>query len=510
MSHKNRHRSGPKHKSRGDRLRDIPAEPRHDRAGQAVLKRRQFLIGGTLGGAGMVLGCGENRTPGLPPTTIENLSTPQTEGSSDLLIERVSVFDSTTGAHRPNMSVLVRDGVLESVVPAGESSLESAAATIPRIDASGMFLLPGFIDAHVHLSHILYQSRMTGDEVLPFYLGHGVTAIRSTGDNVPAQALVQRLANDNPETSPRVFTCSFLIDGSPPWHPDVGWALTSPEEVAPFVAHMARWDVTTLKIYVGTGREIGRRVIEEGHKHDLVISGHLLNYPVGEAVEDGLDVIEHIYTVSNFLLDDEGDRHSINLDSDRAKRLIDTIAEHRTWVDPTLIVFWGTLLFMDVPDVYNHPDNVGMPERLRRFWREDGERRKLDWGAAPLGLREQTWEQYMRLTGMLHDAGVPLLVGTDAPEPQVAPGASLHHEMEFMVEAGVPTATVLRAATLENARVLRQEDRLGRIEPGFEADMVLLEHDPLVDIKNTRTIRTVVRAGRAYDPGHILATAPTV
>ena len=411
---------------------------------------------------------------------------------------------------RRNASVLVKDGRIAAVAPASElgpGSELAAGATV--IDGTGLFLIPGLIDAHVHLSHILYQSRMTGDEALPFYLAAGVTSIRSTGDNVPAQRMVQRYADSHPDTSPNVFSCSFLIDGDPPWHPDAGWTLRSPSEVGPFVAEMAAWGVRTLKIYVGTGREIGRRVIEAGHRHGITVSGHLLAYHTADAVRDGLDCIEHIYTVSNFLLDDPDDRHSINLESDEARRLVDTIAEHETRVNPTLMVFWGTLLFMDLPEVRHHPDHEPMPERLRAFWDRDRKKRMLDWGAAPLSTRKRTWEKYLRLTGMLHEAGVQLLAGTDAPEPQVAPGTSLHHELEFLVKAGMPPASALVAATAENARILKEEGRRGAIEPGLDADLVILEADPLSDIRNTRRIRSVIRGGRMLDPAQVIAAAPS-
>ena len=474
------------------------------------VERRDFLRGAALAGAGLAFGCGTDagraeRTVQRPPrATGADAATPP-----PLLIDGASVFDARTGTMRPETSVLVRAGLIEAVAPAAELGPSSAsAAGATRVDGSGLFLIPGLIDAHVHVTHILYQSYMTGDEVLPFYLGHGVTSIRSTGDNVPAQRLIERYADDRPDISPNVFRCSFLIDGAPPWHPDIGWHLATPADVDPFVADMAAWGVKTLKIYVGTEREVGRRVIEAGHEHGLVVSGHLLDYHTADAVRDGLDCIEHIYTVSNFLLDDPDDRHSINLDSDEARRLIEVIAEHGTHVDPTLMVFWGTLLFIDVPEVYGHPDHDAMPARLRAFWERDRQRRMPDWGAAPLSVRQGTWEKYLRLTGMLRDAGVPLLVGTDAPEPQVAPGASLHHEMEFLVEAGLSPREVLAAATLENARILGEEENRGSIEPGLVADLVLLDADPLGDIRNTRRIRNVVRGGRLLDPAAILAAAP--
>lgn len=463
------------------------------------MDRRRFVTGTAIVAAATALGC-------------RNDNQIQEDGteSRTTLIDGASVFDVRTGTMQPATSVLIKGDRITAVAPAAELNAASGAAQgATRINGKGLFVIPGLIDAHVHLSHILYQSQMTGDEVLPFYLGHGVTSIRSTGDNVPAQRLVELYANDHPDISPNVFRCSFLIDGDPPWHPDVGWALTDPAEVATFVADMAAWNVTTLKIYVGARREIGRRVIEEGHKHGLVVSGHLLDYHTADAVRDGLDCIEHIYTVSNFLLDDPNDRHSINLESDTALRLIDLIAEHETRVDPTLMVFWGTLLFMDLPEVYNHPDHETMPARLKAFWDSDRERRALDWGAAPLSVRKTTWRKYQKLTRMLHEAGVQLLVGTDAPEPQVAPGASVHHEMEFLVECGIPESHVLTAATLENARILKQEDTLGSVEPSRVADLVLLNADPTIDIRNSRQIQTVVHGGRILDPAIILGEAPS-
>ena len=471
---------------------------------RGTIDRRDLLRGAALTGAGLALGC--------DPDT-GRADRPPAEGSAPppLLVHDTTVFDSRAATMRPATSVLARDGRIEAVAPASELGPSSAAARDAiHVDGRGLFLLPGLIDAHVHVTHILYQSHMTGDEVLPFYLGHGVTSIRSTGDNVPAQRLIERYADDHPDISPTLFRCSFLIDGDPPWHPDVGWTLRTPEEVDPFVADMVAWGVKTLKLYVGTEREIGRRVIEAGHARDLVVSGHLLDYHTADAVSDGLDCVEHIYTVSNFLLDDPEDRHSINLDSDECRRLIDVIAENEAYVDPTLMVFWGTLLFMDLPEVYGHPDHDAMPARLKAFWDIDRARRTLDWGAAPLSVREGTWDKYLRLTGMLRDAGVRLLVGTDAPEPQVAPGASLHHEMEFLVDAGLPPREVLAAATLENARVLREEENRGVVEAGLVADLVLIEADPLADIRNTRRIRHVVRGGRLLDPATILAAAPTV
>jgi imidazolonepropionase-like amidohydrolase len=116
--------------------------------------------------------------------------------------------------------------------------------------------------------------------------------------------------------------------------------------------------------------------------------------------------------------------------------------------------------------------------------------------------------KYLELTGRLYRAGVPILVGTDTPEPQVTPGFSLHDELELLVQAGIPPAAALTAATMNNAAVLRQAERLGSIAEGKLADMVLLEANPLDDIRNTRKIAMVVRSGVVSWPEKLLQFVP--
>lgn len=458
-----------------------------------VMNRRDFLYGmsGALVGGARAL-------------PVEGAVTERPDARDSFMISNVSVFDSARGVLVPDQTVVIQDDVIAAV----GTGVRDDSFDVTRIDGRGKYLLPGLIDAHVHLSHILYQSHMTGDEILPFFLAHGVTSVRSTGDNVPAQRLVQRHAERTPHTSPRVFMASFLIGGSPAHHPDVGWSLDKPEDVPEFVAHMAAWGVTTLKLYINVAPEVGRRVIEEGHRHGLMVAGHLTSYHPSDAIRDGIDSLEHIYTVADFIRRDPDDRHSVDLRSDAAKRLIDQIAESQVFVDPTLMVFWGTLFFVDDPQVIEHADNASMPRRLLDFWHLDNPRRLDSFSSGPIAVRRGTFQTYMELVGLLHRAGARVLVGTDAPEPQVPPGSSLHHEMEFLVQSGMSPAEVLSAATLVNARVLKADDRIGSVTPGKKADLVLLDANPLTDIRNTRRISHVFKDGAALLPAEILTAAP--
>ena len=121
----------------------------------------------------------------------------------------------------PDRTIVVRGERIVAV--AGPGSRRSAGGCV-RIDGRGKFALPGLIDAHVHVVHVLDFAHVTGDEVLPLYLAAGVTTVRSTGDEIVAATLVARFAAAHPESSPRVFTCSPLLDADPPIHRDVGRA----------------------------------------------------------------------------------------------------------------------------------------------------------------------------------------------------------------------------------------------------------------------------------------------
>jgi len=113
------------------------------------------------------------------------------------------------------------------------------------------------------------------------------------------------------------------------------------------------------------------------------------------------------------------------------------------------------------------------------------------------------------LTGLLHSAGVPLLVGTDSPEPYCPPGYALHQEMELMVESGMKPTAVLQAATIQNARSLRQGNLLGSIAAGKQADLVILAADPTADIRNTRKVVRVIHDGMDCDPVKLLRCVPS-
>jgi imidazolonepropionase-like amidohydrolase len=199
------------------------------------------------------------------------------------------------------------------------------------------------------------------------------------------------------------------------------------------------------------------------------------------------------------------DRANLDVGNPLGVELVKALAQHKVFVDPTLVVFRNQFLLIDQPEIFDSPDHRHVTERLRRWWSDYRARRSPP--PETLDLRKRELKNYLTLTGMMYRAGVRLLVGTDSPEPFTPPGLALHQEMALFVEAGLPPAAVLQAATLHTAQVLKMDSQLGSIEEGKLADLVILDANPLEDISNTRKISQVVKNGVVLDPKEILRQA---
>jgi hypothetical protein len=450
--------------------------------------------------------------------------------SENLVLHGGQLFDSVKAELRLIAAVVIEGERIKAVVPAGQR------VSIPRgarvIDTRGKFLIPGLIDAHVHLVHILNSAHLTGDEILPLYLANGVTTLRDVGDEIVAESLVAKHSRNHPDTSPRIFLGSPLVDADPPYHRLIGRAFKEPDEVPAFVADMLQWGVQTFKIYVGTQRPVGKRLIEEAHRHGKWVTGHLGKYRAQDAVEDGIDSLEHISSVFDFVLPEdrpvmpplhERGRYSaeeladvrykiqeVEANADmahpRVQSLIDRLVQRKVAVDPTLVVFRNWMLLRDLPEVYEHADVAAMPQRLQRNWVESS--RASPPTPESLPLRQKTFRKQQELTGRLFRSGVSLLVGTDAPVAFCPPGFAIHQELALLVESGVTPAAALQMATLNNARALQQDYSLGSIEAGKLADLVILDANPLGRIENSRKIQSVVRGGKVCDRQALLKLVP--
>jgi imidazolonepropionase-like amidohydrolase len=190
----------------------------------------------------------------------------------------------------------------------------------------------------------------------------------------------------------------------------------------------------------------------------------------------------------------------------RVQNLIERLVQRQVAVDPTLVVFRNWMLLRDLPEVYQSPDVTAMPKRLQRVWRESSRT------GAPtqesLDLRWKIFRKQQELTERLFRAGVSLLAGTDAPVAFCPPGFAIHQELKLLVEAGVRPASALQMATLNNAKALLQEHSIGSIEAGKLADLVILDADPVAEIRNSRKIYSIIRGGKVCDPQALMRLVP--
>lgn len=399
-----------------------------------------------------------------------------------LAITNTNLFDSITGTMLSNRTIIVEGDRISAIgTPDNQVEIPANAKVIKGKDK---YVIPGLIDAHVHLAFLLDEVGISGESVLPLYLGNGVTSIRGVGDAILPAKAVADYASNHPDTCPRVFICGPLIDGDPPFHPTCAQAITDPAQVPAFVDQMVSYGVSTLKLYVKVSPEVFAKVCEEAHKHGLTAAAHLGSITTQQAVDYGIDTIEHIWGAPT------------------NPAVMADMVSHGVMLDPTLVVFRNMIYLCDLPEVYTDPTNLYAPKVLQDSW----DKHRLNSGNNQSNRADRITlvDSYKQLTGQLYRAGVTLLAGTDSAEPYCLPGVALHTELELLTQSGIPPAAVLQCATINNARALKQQANIGSIEAGKIADIVILSGNPLSDIRNTRKIRWVIHNGILSEPKKIL------
>jgi imidazolonepropionase-like amidohydrolase len=180
--------------------------------------------------------------------------------------------------------------------------------------------------------------------------------------------------------------------------------------------------------------------------------------------------------------------------AEKAAALFARFKRNHTWVCPTLAVE-RSVAFHDDPNLRNDPRLKYVPSQARTQWASG----LKDETAEDLALQRSIYKKGVEIVGAMRRAGVEFLAGTDVPYLYLYPGFSLHDELVLLVGAGLTPMEALQAATLNPARFLGKEKELGTIEKGKLADLVLLDANPLADIRNTQTIQAVVVNGRLLD-----------
>lgn len=416
-------------------------------------------------------------------------------------VTHVSVVDVERGRTFPDHTILVRDGRIVEVGP-------SRGVPIPRdarvIEGRGRYVVPGLWDMHVH------TVGGSSERMLPVYVAYGVTGVRDMGSDLDVLRRERDRIRRGESVGPRIVMAGPILDGPlgvpmPAAHRRWRIELTDSVRARHVVDSLARAGADFIKVHERLSAPVYRAIVDQARRARLPFAGHVPT-EVGPlaVVAAGQRSVEHLVNVPIPCTAAE----SLAL---RARTPIEAIFGrcssadlaplYRRFVDsrvpntPTLVVQQAIALRPD-----EHPGDPGTrhtPAPVRELMHEAG---PFSGPLPPDDVRRRmrtVFEKRVRQVGAMHRAGVPLLVGTDAPG--VAPGWSAHEELRLLVRAGLRPAEALRAATLEPARWIGATDSLGAIARGRRADLVLLDADPLADIGSTRRIRAVVADGRVYD-----------
>jgi imidazolonepropionase-like amidohydrolase len=430
--------------------------------------------------------------------------------SVSLVISDVTVIDvlaaRTALAYRPHHTVVIEGSRIAALGPASSVRIPEGARVVR---GRGRYLIPGLWDAHAHVSD-------AGEAALAAYIANGVTSVRDLGARLTElHAWRERVARGT-LVGPHLYAAGPNVEGAwwldrvvelaktdsllrsfPFLEASPRYRLASAADARQAVDSLRRLGVDMIKFRNLRGDEF-RALASETKQQGLPLVGHAPGgLSIAEAADAGMASIEHMETVMLKL----GDAPEAQRRAQFAH-----LARKGTAITATMVT---DVAYRQTPDATAYAviaDTANRIDPRRRFvapallaaWKFGLDTKKFDgpddWAASH---RRQIAD--LRLA---REAGVSILVGTDLGVSLIYPGFTVHEELQFLVEqGGLSPFEALRGATVYPARSLSLADSVGTIAPGMQADLVLLDADPLRAVRHTRAIGAVIRDGRFFDGG---------
>ncbi|WP_410613757.1 amidohydrolase family protein [Amycolatopsis sp. lyj-109] len=466
--------------------------------------RRDFLRWLATAGAGLA-------AAGVAPAVFAQEAA--AAGSDVVVVSGVTVVDGTDGPARPHSAVVLVGDRIAWVGPAAEVPRCRSARVV---DGRGRYLVPGLWDMHAH--GIDYE-----DLWPPLFLANGVTGIREMQGYDENRVTRDKIVRGE-LLGPRVVLGSSILDGPVSLLRGGVTKVGTVEEARAAVRAAVAQRSDFVKVYFYLPKDLFGAIVDECHRHGLPFAGHWpYRLRLLDAARAGQRSFEHNFGLpiatssrrDEFLarldatpFDPQAPRDFFNLarELDRqAAQAYDpaTAARHfagldafGSWLSPTFTV--NRVISRPAGTFAHDPRNKYVRQEVLDLW---AAQLPLFTPVTPEQIAQQDayFEAQLRLVGEAHRAGVGVLGGTDCLNPYVYPGFSLHDELDFLVAAGFGPRRALQAVTRDAAAFLGRADSSGTITPGKVADLVLLDADPLADIRAVRRIDTVVTAGRVLD-----------
>ncbi|HET6931659.1 MAG TPA: amidohydrolase family protein [Candidatus Acidoferrum sp.] len=436
-----------------------------------------------------------------------------------LAITHAAIIDPATGSLRTDQTVVIAAGRIQRIVPSANYQPEKGARII---EARGKYLIPGLWDMHVHIAGISADPKWSKNVILPLLIAQGIIGVRDMGGDLAVLQQWRREIENGQLLGPHIVTGGPML---------VSGGKRTPEQIPIKDADEARAAVKSLKLQGADfikiidlpSREAFYAVADEAKKQNLPFVGHVP--PVvtaSEASDAGMRSIEHV-VYSNLEMDcsakedelraaeraarathEEGTSAKLlqeamtSYDADKAAALWQRFRRNGTWLVPTLVSIEALSRHNAGPETQaKDPRLEYVPDSLRKEWDPTKPENQFSAG-------EQQWwaQQYIndgKLTTAMHNGGVALLAGSDSLDRYVFPGFALHRELELLNEAGLTPLEALQTATRNPAKFLEREQDIGTIREGAQADLVLLEGNPVEQISNTTRIAAVIRSGVYLD-----------
>lgn len=422
----------------------------------------------------------------------------------DLVIRHVNVVDVMEGVVLEDRNIRVLDGRVLSVEPGGEGGPSGGV----EVDGEGRFLIPGLWDMHVHM-----VGGVNAEVFGRALVANGVLGARDTHMALADAVALKEAVASGSAIGPRLWIAGELVDGPQAFQVN-SRKVTTVDEARDAVRQLHDGGADFIKVYSSLTREQYDAIVDEVRTVGMEYHGHVpFSVTALEASEAGQRTFEHLIGADVGTSSEEeqilaeqfelmaggefhwpdGPRLTATYDSAKADALFDAFIRNGTWQVPTLVVMRQIASMVDGVD-RGAPGLEYVPVGWRSLWEQ------IPAGGFATGARALL-PFNIELVGRMYRAGVPILAGTDFPNPYTYPGFSLHDELELLVEAGMSPLDALRAATSGPARFFVAEDSLGSVAPGKVADLVLLNGNPLEDINHVREIEAVIQGGRVLDRG---------
>lgn len=437
----------------------------------------------------------------------------QEEQQATLVIDGGTLIDGNGGTPVRDALIVVRGNKIEAVSRKGQSSYPEGAQVL---HADGKFILPGFMDAHVHYSGFLSE----------LLLSHGVTSVFDIAGRGPFHIARREAIARGRIPGPRLFVAvdNVLAPVKPGQVVYSGEGRVGPmtEEKAREIAKRAiAQGADMIHILRGLTTKVFQAAVEEAHKAGLPVVAQ----PIGptvyarEAVLAGADILEHASGVSYSIAKDpskwkgwgEIELHSLDvrpysdMDEAKASDLIRLMVDRNVYLELDLVAegrgFHRQRKEWELQDyiLLANPALAYIPEGVRYKWLSN----YSEWDdlePTEKEMMKKGFQNYERFVEQFVRAGGKVLAGTDTSAVGWAvAGTGLHHEMELLVEAGLSPMQAIQAATRNTAEGYRVLNRIGTIDAGKLADMVILDDDPLQDIRNVQKIQWVIKDGKVLD-----------